>query len=112
MIDGAKYRDEVELEIKNQLGYKEADKLRLTSTNAYKEVTPESLGLNDGARIAVIFASGLITPGKSSNGTFGGELTVGSDTISKAVRDAADDDSIKAIVLRVDSAAARLSLRI
>lgn len=103
LIDGAKYRDEVYKEIKNQLGYKEADDLRLTTTNAYKEVTPESLGLNNGERIAVIFASGLITPGKSSDGTFGGSQTIGSDTIVKAVKDAADDDSIKAIVLRVDS---------
>ncbi|MDQ2747476.1 MAG: signal peptide peptidase SppA [Acidobacteriota bacterium] len=103
LIDGAKYRDEVYQELKNRLGYKDTDDLRLTTTSAYKEVTPESLGLNNGERIAVIFASGLITPGKSSNGTFGGEQTMGSDTIVKAVKDAADDDSIKAIVLRVDS---------
>ena len=103
LIDGAKYRDEVYQEIKNNLGYKEADELRLTTTGSYKEITPESLGLNNGERIAVIFASGLITPGKSSDGTFGGSATVGSDTIVKAVKDAADDPSIKAIVLRVDS---------
>ncbi len=103
LIDGAKYRDEVYKEIKTQLGYKEADNLRVTTTSAYKEVTPESLGLNDGERIAVIFAAGLITPGSSSNGTFGGAQTIGSDTIVKAVKDAADDSSIKAIVLRVDS---------
>jgi protease-4 len=103
LIDGAKYRDEVYQEIKNNLGYKEADELRLTTTGSYKEITPESLGLNNGERIAVIFASGLITPGKSSDGTFGGSQTVGSDTIVKAVKDAADDPSIKAIVLRVDS---------
>lgn len=103
LIDGAKYRDEVYQEIKKQLGYNEADELRLTSASSYKDVTPESLGLNNGERVAVIFASGLITPGKSSNGTFGGEQTIGSDTIVKAVKDAADDDSIKAIVLRVDS---------
>lgn len=103
LIDGAKYRDEIYKEIKDQLGYKESDDLRLTTASSYKDVTPESLGLNDGERIAVIFASGLITPGKSSNGTFGGAQTIGSDTIVKAVKDAADDSSIKAIVLRVDS---------
>ncbi len=103
LIDGAKYRDEVYQELKNRLGYKDSDDLRVTTTSAYKEVTPESLGLNDGERVAVIFASGLITPGKSSDGTFGGSQTIGSDTIVKAVKDAADDDSIKAIVLRVDS---------
>lgn len=103
LIDGAKYRDEVYQELKNALGYKEGDNLRTTTTAAYKEITPESLGLNNGERIAVIFASGLITSGKSADGTFGGAQTIGSDTISKAVKDAADDSSIKAIVLRVDS---------
>jgi len=103
LIDGAKYRDEVNQELKNRLGYKETEDLRLTAASAYKEITPESLGLNNGERIAVIFASGTIMSGKSSDGSFGGAQTIGSDTISKAVRDAADDDSIKAIVLRVDS---------
>jgi protease IV len=103
LIDGAKYRDEVYTEIKNSLGYKEADNLRLTSASDYKEITAESLGLNNGERIAVIFASGVITTGRSADGTFGGTQTIGSDTIVKAVKDAADDPSIKAIVLRVDS---------
>ena len=103
LIDGAKYKDEVYAELKNRLGYKESDELRVTTTNAYKEITPESLGLNNGERIAVIFASGSITPGKSADGTFGGSQSIGSDTIIKAVKEAADDASIKAIVLRVDS---------
>jgi len=103
LIDGAKYRDEVNQELKNRLGYKGTENLRQTTANAYKEITPESLGLNDGERIAVIFASGIITSGKSADGNFGAAQTIGSDTISKAVKDAADDDSIKAIMLRVDS---------
>ena len=103
LIDGTKYRHEVYDELKAKLGYKESEELRLTTTGSYKEITPESLGLNNGERIAVIFASGLITTGKSSEGTFGGAQTIGSDTVVKAIRDAADDPSIKAIVLRVDS---------
>ncbi|MDQ6785493.1 MAG: S49 family peptidase, partial [Acidobacteriota bacterium] len=104
LIDGAKYRDEVYRDLKAQLGYKDTDDLRLTTATAYKDVTPESLGLNDGERIAVIFASGIITPGKSAGGgAFGGAETIGSDTIIKAVKDAADDSTIKAIILRVDS---------
>jgi protease IV len=103
LIDGAKYRDELYNEIKQQLGYKETENLRTTSTGSYKDIKPESLGLNNGERIAVIFASGLITTGKSSEGGFTGSQTMGSDTMVKAIKDAADDDSIKAIVLRVDS---------
>ena len=103
LIDGALYKDEVYNELKNRLGYKDTEELRLTSANEYKDVTPESLGLNNGERIAVIFASGIITSGKSSGGSFGGSQTIGSDTIIRAVKDAADDETIKAIVLRVDS---------
>jgi protease IV len=103
LIDGTKYRDELYNEIKQQLGYKETENLRTTSASSYKEITPESLGLNNGERIAVIFASGLITTGKSSEGNFSSSQTMGSDTMVRAIKDAADDDSIKAIVLRVDS---------
>ena len=63
---------------------------------------PTSLGLNNGEKVAVIFASGAINVGHSSNGPFNGEM-VGSDTVVDAINDAADDKSIKAIVLRVDS---------
>jgi protease-4 len=103
LIDGAFYRDQVIADFKNRLGYSETDELKTTTATKYKEITPESIGLNNGERIAVIFASGIILPGKSNDGSFGGTQTIGSDTIVKAVRDAANDNSIKAIVLRVDS---------
>jgi len=102
LIDGANYRDQVYEELKNRLGYKADDKLRTVSGSEYREVTSDSLNLNNGEKIAVIYASGAINIGKSSNSAFSGEM-VGSDTIVKAVNDATNDGSIKAIVLRVDS---------
>lgn len=102
LIDGANYRDQVYNELKSRLGYKETDKVRTISGSEYKEIPSDSLGLNSGERIAVVYASGAITGGKSSNTPVGGEM-VGSDTIVKAINDAAEDPSIKAIVLRVDS---------
>ncbi len=102
LIDGAIYRDQVYEELKNRLGYKADDKLRTISGNDYREIPSDSLDLNNGERIAVIYASGAINVGSSSNSAFGGEM-VGSDTIVKAVNQAAEDSSIKAIVLRVDS---------
>lgn len=103
LIDEAKYRDEVENELKKRLGYKDDDKLRTVKSAEYKRVPLESLGLNEGEKIAVIFASGAITSGQSSDGGAFGERMVGSDTVVKALTDARDDKSIKAIVLRVDS---------
>ncbi len=102
LIDGANYRDEVENELKKRLGYKDSDKLQIASEAKYREVEPESLGLNKGESIAVIYASGEIYSGKSNSSPFG-DQSVGSDTFVKAINDARDDKKIKAIVLRVDS---------
>jgi protease-4 len=103
LIDGASYREDVENELKNRLGYKESDKLRVVKESEYRRVKAESLDLNQGERIAVIYASGPIGMGKSQDGSFGGEQSAGSDTLVKALRDAREDKGIKAIVLRVDS---------
>ena len=103
LIDAAKYRDEVESELKKRLGYKDDDKLRTVKAADYRRVSLESLGLNEGEKIAVIYASGAISSGTSSDGGAFGERMVGSDTVVKALTDARDDKSIKAIVLRVDS---------
>ncbi|HEY0406944.1 MAG TPA: signal peptide peptidase SppA [Pyrinomonadaceae bacterium] len=102
LIDSASYRDEVEQELKGRLGYKDADELRLTSGEQYAEIGPESLGLNRGERVAIIYGTGSIGSGKSEGGPFNGQ-SIGSDTFIKAIDDARKDDSIKAIVLRIDS---------
>src|SRR3989454_5314614 len=102
LIDGAAYRDEVDKKLKAKLGYKESDELHVVRGSEYREVEPESLGLNKGENIAVIYASGDIGSGSSENGPSGSQ-SIGSDTMAKALNDARDDKSIKAIVLRVDS---------
>ena len=102
LIDGVAYRDEVEKELKSQLGYKEADPLNVVRSGTYDQVEPESLGLNEGERIAVIYATGEIGSGKSENSPTGSQ-SIGSDTLARALDDARDDKSIKAIVIRVDS---------
>jgi len=102
LIDGALYEEQVYEEFRKALGYKEGDKVRTIRGGAYRDIPSDSLGLNTGERVAVIFASGAINSGRSSDGTFGGQM-VGSDTVVQAVNDAAADSSIKAIVLRVDS---------
>ena len=102
LIDDAAYQDQVYDQMKTRLGYKPEDKLRTISGSSYREIPSDTLGLNKGEKIAVIYASGAINMGSSSNSPFGGEM-IGADTIVKAVNSAANDNSIKAIVLRVDS---------
>lgn len=102
LVDNAIYRDQVDEEFKKRLGYNSNDNLRTVSANDYREVPTDSLGLDNGERVAVIYASGVINGGKSNNSPLGGEM-VGSDTLIESVNQAADDPTIKAIVLRVDS---------
>lgn len=53
--------------------------------------------------IAVVYVDGAIMPGSDEPSPFGGSSGAKSTTIRKALDEAADDDSIKAVVLRVDS---------
>lgn len=102
LTDGALYKDQVYEEIKKQLGYKKDDNLRIVKGHEYKKVKPTSLKLDRGEKIAVIYASGMINVGNSQKIPFGGE-TLGSDTIISAVNEASESNSIKAIVMRIDS---------
>ncbi|HKP82810.1 MAG TPA: signal peptide peptidase SppA [Pyrinomonadaceae bacterium] len=102
LIDEALYKDDVEMQFKKMLGYKDTDTFVAVRGADYRDVSPESLGLNKGERIAVIYASGDIGSGTSENSPSGSQ-SIGSDTVAKALNDAAADKSLKAIVLRVDS---------
>ena len=57
---------------------------------------------DDAPKIAVVYAVGPIMSGKSQSSLIGGS-SMGSTTIVKALQDAAKDETVKAIVLRVDS---------
>lgn len=102
LIDESVYKDDVEKQMKTMLGYKDTDTFPAVRGTDYREVSPESLGLNKGEKIAVIYATGDIGSGSSADSP-SGEQSIGSDTVTKALNDAASDKTIKAIVLRVDS---------
>jgi protease-4 len=102
LIDGVAYREELENELKAKLGYKQSDPLKIVKGSEYSQIEPESLGLNEGEKIAVIYATGDIGSGQSENSPSGSQ-SIGSDTLSKAIDDAREDKTIKAIVIRVDS---------
>jgi protease-4 len=102
LIDNVAYRDEMEKEIKTTLGYKETDTLKIVRGSSYTDIEPESLGLDKGEKVAVIYATGDIGSGQSDNSPSGSQ-SIGSDTLAKALNDARDDKTIKAIVIRVDS---------
>src|SRR5205823_13005696 len=53
--------------------------------------------------VAIVYVNGPITLGGNNQSPFGGNETAASTPIRKTLDEAAKDDSIKAVVLRVDS---------
>ncbi len=95
LIDAVKYDDEVRAEIKQKLGLGKTDKLNLVNMNTYHEA--HSLRKTGKDRVAVIYAEGNIVDGE------GGSDNIGGDNFRKMIRKARMDNSVKAIVLRVNS---------
>ena len=103
LVDDLAYADEVQEDLGTQTPDTAPDSSasRQLSGQQYRQVSLESLGLNQGPKIAVIYAVGTITRGGSS--TSSGSQSFGSDTLVRYIRQARLDDDIEAIVLRIDS---------
>ncbi len=101
LVDGLKYRNEVIDLLKLKTDIAEEDELELVALSDYskhkvrKEGAPKSYEIDD--EIAVIYASGAIVSGESS------EESMGSVTIAEALMEARNDSDVKAIVLRINS---------
>jgi protease-4 len=67
----------------------------------YAQVSGSSLGLGVGPKIGVVYAVGMIVTGEGGSGIEG--QTLGADSVSAALADAAADDDVRAILLRIDS---------
>ena len=100
LIDGLAYRDQLEDRVP-ALRPPTGEFSRVEESE-YRRVSPRSVGIRPQARIAVLHASGVITSGTSSHDPVNGAV-VGSDTLVEQIRRIRDDESISAIVLRVDS---------
>ena len=98
-VDGLMYKDELLDELRVRLDLEKNEEIKYVSlakyANAKLKETKEIIKSDN--KIAVIYASGSIVSGKSSKDE------MGSETISKAIREARLDDNVKAIVLRVNS---------
>jgi protease-4 len=92
LVDDLLYEDEM----KTLLQYKGRN-LRRTRLAEYARISPASLGMETGRKVALIYAMGPIMSGE------GGYQVIGGWTLSRWVRRAREDRSVAAIVLRVDS---------
>ena len=97
LVDGLVYADE----LKRQDPFDEVNWSEMADRD-YRQISLESVGLNRGRRIALVYAVGTITSGAGGVDLLGGEV-LGSDTLVRAIRAARADDSVRAIVLRIDS---------
>jgi protease-4 len=94
-VDALIYQDELENKLKSKLG--EEAKLQLISLSKYNNAKVERQGKISRDKIAIIYATGEINSGK-------GDLkSIGSVTTAKAIKQAREDEKVKAIVLRVNS---------
>jgi protease-4 len=97
LVDELAYEDQIDDRVKLPGG-----KLARLESKDYARVTPVSLGINRGPRIAVVYASGVIASGRGGyDPLMGGVL--GADTLIEHIREARRDASVRAIILRIDS---------
>ncbi len=96
LVDDVQYEDQVDAKLKGQSEPRQID------GDDYARVSGTSLGLNRGPRLAVIYATGTITSGKSGYDPVNGAV-IGSETLIEYIRQARRDDSVRGILLRIDS---------
>ena len=103
LVDELGYRDEVYARVRKQAG-PDAVLLHLGRYQRSRALAERARRLPNPKQrhVALIYATGPIRRGRSGRGLVSGGA-MGSDTISAALRAAADDDSARAIVLRVNS---------
>lgn len=97
MIDGLKYKDEIIDELKSLSGTDKKKDLKTVTINEYARNVMDEPDNSAKNKVAVIYANGEITGGEGS------DTKIGSERISRVIRKARLDSSIKAIVLRVNS---------
>jgi len=105
LVDALGYRDEVYADVRRQAG-KDAMLLYIGRYNRLHQLAHKARTLPRAQKerfVALVHASGPIKGGRSGRGPFGGDGPMGSDTISAALRAAAEDDRVRAVVLRVNS---------
>jgi protease IV len=74
----------------------------MVEEEVYRGVDPASVGFRPVASFALVYGSGMVTSGEGRASPTGSPV-LASETVSKALEDAAEDPSISAIVFRIDS---------
>jgi len=97
LVDAIAYRDEVYGDVKSKAG----DGAELLYLDKY--LNRAGRPHERGKTVALVFGVGNVTRGKSDYDPVQGSQNMGSDTVASAIRTAAEDKDVKAILFRVDS---------
>jgi len=97
LIDDVAYEDQVDDKLKA-----EGRSPRKIDLDDYSRVSPASVGVGTGPRIAVLYVTGMIASGRSGYDPMSGNV-VGSETLVESIRRIREDSSLRAIVVRIDS---------
>ncbi|MHA4896108.1 signal peptide peptidase SppA [Pedobacter sp. PWIIR3] len=97
LVDGLKYKDEILDELKVLSNKKKKNNLTTITINEYAKNVANEKDKSSEDKIAIVFANGDIMGGEGSDDQ------IGSERISRAIRKARTDSTVKAIVLRVNS---------
>lgn len=98
LVDQLAYKDELIDSLKSKIKLSEEQKLNFITLKKYKNVVVKGKEVKYSKnKIAVIYATGDINGGEGSSNS------IGSEGLSKTIREAREDKKIKAIVLRVNS---------
>ncbi len=100
LVDGLEYLDEVKRRLAPEGASPEG--FETVAVSSYRQATSRLPAFGADARIAVIYGLGAITGGGSSDDAVFGR-TMGSDTIAEAFETVREDDSIDAVVFRIDT---------
>ena len=94
-VDGLYYRDQIIARVKELAGIEADGTINVVTNSQYADARPKAKAKAN--KIAIIYANGQIIDGN------GDDNTIGSTTLSKAIREARENKKVKAIVLRVNS---------
>lgn len=96
LVDGLRYKDEIETLLKNKEGLKENEKVNFTAMGDYAGSLSSSPGID---QIAVVVGEGEIVDGHAN----GNGAQIAADDFIKEIRRVRNNDKIKAVVLRINS---------
>ena len=99
MIDGLLYTDQVKAEVKKKLGLKDDEAINQVTLAEMANVKGKD---NDGDEIAVYYAVGDIVDG-GAQGLGSNGPVIDAQVVCKDIERLANDDNVKAVVLRVNS---------